>query len=385
MQDSIIIAVDPGNVNLKFSSSVNEEPSHIPNLIAEKVIPKKVKDQDYINRGVTSKGDLAKVYEDIMMTIIHNNQELGSFAIGTKAGVKAARGPGESKSNSNRIKNSVLAAMALSAINYEKPKDESYNVLFGTVLPINELKDENVHQAKEYIASFKGKYEFIIYTNFFKVRITLHLQESGFLGAEGVMSYLNVVTDSEGRLQDVFKEIHANKYILINDCGGGTFDLAIIKNNKPQKDLSDNLEEGITTPQSEIIGKLKEDGIKPPSTTMSLDQVIREAGGQWYVGRETIDLKPYIRASYNNFTDRIIGFTRSFISNIEDEEIKNNLVHFTTGGAMTQFGGRFKEAFSHDTEVIESNDPLYDNLLGTYKQLKIMQEEKLQKIQKKSS
>lgn len=176
-------------------------------------------------------------------------KENGTYAVGTMASRFSLADQSTSydkKGDSDQTLIIMLTAIAYHAAKNMSDKQIEYNCLLSTGLPISEAKKENAR------ANFKNKLkkgthlvEFVDSGR--KVKITF---EDVYVNTEGHAAMVNLTMDSTYKptRTDLLK-----KTVLIDDIGGTTTDLAVIRNGKIDTNFSTGLPTGINNTLDDII------------------------------------------------------------------------------------------------------------------------------------
>lgn len=250
MAKSRIGAVDVGNDALKANFGKLENELYIPNVIA----------QDMEDRPVIGIEELdEKEVLDNLHIRVHspaleeNNAVYRVGNLATKSGNSTELDPGGSKSEEDQTLVMLFTSIALDAVESGAFKPGKKDVIdanytLGTGLPLREVKEGKDVGYRSQLLGSVHQVEFLVTPKHQGKKVNIKFDEVKVY-PEGFAAYVNLIMDNE--LNVINKEL-IDKQILIQDIGGLSTDIAVIRNRNVDDDKAQGFNLGVSESLEEI-------------------------------------------------------------------------------------------------------------------------------------
>lgn len=246
MSNTRIAAVDVGNDSVKAIFGKMEAEFTIPNVIARDVADRPVIGIEELDNQNPLEGIHIRLHSP---TLQNNNVIYRVGHLATKSEDKAELDPGSSKSEEDQTVVMLLASLALDAAREENKMifkrtnnviDATY--ILGTGLPLREVKEGKDVGYRSRLLSSVHQVEFLVTPKYQGLKVNIKFEEVKVY-PEGFAAYINLVMDNH--LNIINKDL-IDKRILIQDIGGLSTDIAVIKNRKVDDDKAQGFNLGVS-------------------------------------------------------------------------------------------------------------------------------------------
>ncbi|MFK2825734.1 ParM/StbA family protein [Bacillus sp. B190/17] len=246
MANSRIAAIDVGNDSLKGIFGKLETDIHIPNVIARDVADRPIIGIEELDNQDPIDGIHIRVHSP---TLKENNAIYRVGHLATKSSNSAELDPGSSKSEEDQTLVMLFAALAIDAAREENKQifKRSNNVIeatyiLGTGLPLREVKEGKDVAYRSRLLSSVHQVEFLVTPKYQGIKVNIKFEEVKVY-PEGFAAFINLVMDNN--LNIINKDL-IDKRILIQDIGGLSTDVAVIKNRKVDDDKAQGFNLGVS-------------------------------------------------------------------------------------------------------------------------------------------
>jgi len=247
--NSRIAAVDVGNDALKANFGKLENELYIPNVVAA----------DSADRPVIGIEDLDEkdainnLHIRVHSPALEDNSavyRVGNLA--TKASNSTELDPGSSKSEEDQTLVMLFAAIALDAVEsgaFPVKNDLiEANYTLGTGLPIREVKEGKDVGYRSQLLGSVHQVEFLVTPKHQGKKVNIKFDEVKIY-PEGFAAYVNLIMDND--LKVINKDL-MDKQILIQDIGGLSTDIAVIRNRNVDDDKAQGFNLGVAEALEDI-------------------------------------------------------------------------------------------------------------------------------------
>lgn len=241
-----IAAVDVGNDSLKAIFGKMEAEVNIPNVIARDVVDRPVIGIEELDNQDPVDGIHVRLHSP---TLKYNNVIYRVGHLATKSTNSTELDPGSSKSEEDQTIVMLLTALALDAVREENKQifkrtnnvvDAAY--ILGTGLPLREVKEGKDVAYRSSLLSSVHQVEFLVTPKYQGIKVNIKFEEVKVY-PEGFAAYINLVMDNN--LNIINKDL-IDKKIIIQDIGGLSTDIAVIKNRKVDDDKAQGFNLGVS-------------------------------------------------------------------------------------------------------------------------------------------
>ncbi|WP_028784327.1 ParM/StbA family protein [Thalassobacillus devorans] len=332
MTNSRIAAVDVGNDAVKALFGKLDSDLYIPNVIA-----REVEDRPVIGiEDLDDKDPIDNIHIRVHSPALHENNAIyrvGNLA--TKSSNSTELDPGSSKAEEDQTLVMLFAALALDAVNEKTPEkgfktnngviDANYTL--GTGLPLREVKEGKDVGYRSQLLGSVHQVEFLVTPKYQGKKVNIKFDEVKVY-PEGFAAYINLVMDNH--LNIINKDL-IDKQILIQDIGGLSTDIAVIRN----RNVDDDKAQGFNLGVSESLEQIREEirskhGVELDSRRDVVDIITRKND------RNHIMVKGS-RTSVHDITDRILLELAKkeyrFLRNVWQKNSQSEICYFVGGGA----------------------------------------------------
>ncbi|WP_100013087.1 ParM/StbA family protein [Lentibacillus sediminis] len=329
MAKSRIAAVDVGNDALKANFGKLENDLYIPNVIA----------QDMEDRPVIGIEELdEKDVLDNLHIRVHspaleeNNAVYRVGNLATKSGNSTELDPGGSKSEEDQTLVMLFASIALDAVESGAFKPGKKDVIdanytLGTGLPLREVKEGKDVGYRSQLLGSVHQVEFLVTPKHQGKKVNIKFDEVKVY-PEGFAAYVNLIMDNE--LNVINKEL-IDKQILIQDIGGLSTDIAVIRNRNVDDDKAQGFNLGVSESLEEIREEIRtKHGVELDSRRDVVDIITRKND------RHHIMVKGS-RTNVHNITDHILLELAKkeyrYLRNVWQKNSQAEICYFVGGGS----------------------------------------------------
>jgi plasmid segregation protein ParM len=300
MTMSRIAAVDVGNDSIKAIFGELEYELNIPNIIARDTEDRPVIGIEELNSKDPLEGTHIKVHSPALK---ENNVIYRVGHLATKSNSASELDPGSSKSEEDQTLIMLFATLALDAVREGNtssfPRSKNVidaNYTLGTGLPLREVKEGKDAGYRSKLTGSVHQVEFLVTPRYQGLKVNIKFNEVKIY-PEGFAAYINLVMDNN--LKVINKDL-IDKRILIQDIGGLSTDIAVIRN----RTVDDDKAQGFNLGVSESLEAIREEirskhGIELDSRRDVVDIITRKNN------RNHIMVKGS-RTSVHDITDRIL-------------------------------------------------------------------------------
>ncbi|GAM15527.1 ParM/StbA family protein [Mesobacillus selenatarsenatis] len=331
MTKSRIAAVDVGNDSIKAIFGEFDNELNIPNIVA-----RDTEDRPVIGiEELDTKDPLDGIHIRVHSPALKDNNAIyrvGNLA--TKSDNATELDPGSSKSEEDQTLIMLFATLALDAVNEDNAKlfPKSKNVIdanytLGTGLPLREVKEGKDAGYRSKLVGSVHQVEFLVTPKYQGLKVNIKFDEVKVY-PEGFAAYINLVMDNS--LKIINKDL-IDRRILIQDIGGLSTDIAVIKN----RNVDDDKAQGFNLGVSEALEQIREEirskhGVELDSRTDVVEIITRKND------RNHIMVKGS-RTSVHDITDRILLELAKkqyrLLRNVWAKNSQTEICYFVGGGA----------------------------------------------------
>jgi len=327
MTKSRIAAIDVGNDSIKAIFGELEYELNIPNIVARDTEDRPVIGIEELDDKNPLDGIHVKVHSPALK---ENNVIYRVGNLATKSNNATELDPGSSKSEEDQTLVMLFTTLALDAVKGEFPTtknviDASYTL--GTGLPLREVKEGKDAGYRSKLVGSVHQVEFLVTPKYQGLKVNIKFNEVKVY-PEGFAAYINLVMDNN--LKIINKDL-IDKRILIQDIGGLSTDIAVIKN----RNVDDDKAQGFNLGVSESLEAIREEirskhGVELDSRRDVVEIITRKND------RNHIMVKGS-RTSVHDITDRILlDLAKKQYRLLRNVWLKNSqteICYFVGGGA----------------------------------------------------
>ncbi|OLS41301.1 ParM/StbA family protein [Bacillus sp. MRMR6] len=331
MTNTRIAAVDVGNDSIKAIFGEVDYELNIPNIVA-----RDTEDRPVIGiEELDSKNPLDGIHIKVHSPALKENNSIyrvGNLA--TKANNATELDPGSSKSEEDQTLIMLFTTLALDAVREENAKifprtknviDANYTL--GTGLPLREVKEGKDAGYRSKLVGSVHQVEFLITPKYQGIKVNLKFEEVKVY-PEGFAAYINLVMDND--LKIINKDL-IDRRILIQDIGGLSTDIAVIKNRNVDDDKAQGFNLGVSESLEMIREEIrKKHGVELDSRRDVVEIITKKND------RNHIMVKGS-RTSVHDITDRILLELAKkqyrLLRNVWAKNSQTEICYFVGGGA----------------------------------------------------
>jgi plasmid segregation protein ParM len=330
MSKSRIAAVDVGNDSIKAIFGELEYELNIPNIVARDTEDRPVIGIEELDNKNPLDGIHIKVHSPALK---ENNVIYRVGQLATKSNNATELDPGSSKSEEDQTLVMLFATLALDAVkeenlNFQRVKNVvDANYTLGTGLPLREIKEGKDAGYRSKLVGSVHQVEFLVTPKYQGLKVNIKFNEVKVY-PEGFAAYINLVMDND--LKIINKDL-IDKRIVIQDIGGLSTDIAVIKN----RNVDDDKAQGFNLGVSESLEAIREEirsrhGIELDSRLDVVDIITRKND------RNHIMVKGS-RTSVHDITDRVLLELAKkqyrLLRNVWQKNSQTEICYFVGGGA----------------------------------------------------
>ncbi|MEH7512026.1 ParM/StbA family protein [Gottfriedia acidiceleris] len=245
MVNARIAAIDVGNDSLKGIFGKMESEINIPNIIARDTEDRPIIGIEELDNQDPVDGIHIRVHSP---TLKENNTVYRVGNLATKSSNATELDPGSNKSEEDQTLIMLFAALALDAAREENKQivKNSNNVIeatyiLGTGLPLREVKEGKDVGYRSRLLGSVHQVEFLVTPRHQGLKVNIKFEDVKVY-PEGFAAFINLVMDSH--LNIINKDL-IDKKILIQDIGGLSTDIAVIRNRKVDDDKAQGFNLGV--------------------------------------------------------------------------------------------------------------------------------------------
>ncbi|MFZ3579266.1 hypothetical protein [Virgibacillus sp. DJP39] len=329
MTNSRIAAVDVGNDALKANFGKLENELYIPNVIA-----RDIEDRPVIGiEELDEKDPLDNIHIRVHSPALEENNavyRVGNLA--TKTNNSTELDPGSSKSEEDQTIVMLIASLALDAVSNSEFKTDKSNVInanytLGTGLPLREVKEGKDVGYRSQLLGSVHQVEFLITPKYQGKKVNIKFDEVKVY-PEGFAAYVNLIMDND---RNVINKDLIDKQILIQDIGGLSTDIAVIRNRNVDDDKAQGFNLGVAESLEEIREEIRtKHGVELDSRRDVVDIITRKND------RHHIMVKGS-RTNVHDITDRILLELAKkeyrYLRNVWAKNSQSEICYFVGGGS----------------------------------------------------
>ncbi|MED4311654.1 ParM/StbA family protein [Heyndrickxia coagulans] len=327
-----IAAVDVGNDSLKGIFGKMEYELNIPNVIARDIEDRPVIGIEELDSKDPLEGIHVKVHSPALK---ENNVIYRVGELATKSDNATELDPGSSKSEEDQTLVLLFTSLALDAVREENAKvfTRNQNVIdanytLGTGLPLREVKEGKDAGYRSQLLGSVHQVEFLVTPKYQGLKVNLKFDEIKVY-PEGFAAFINLVMDND--LNIINRDL-IDKRVLIQDIGGLSTDIAVIKN----RTVDDDRAQGFNLGVSEALEQIREEirvkyGVELDSRRDVVDIITKKHD------RNHIMVKGS-RTSVHDITDRILFDLAKkqyrLLRNVWQKNSQTEICYFVGGGSV---------------------------------------------------
>lgn len=332
MNTSRICAIDVGNDSVKALFGKLDYELNIPNVIAVSTEDRPVIGIEELN----DKDPIEGIHIRVHSPALNDNNiiyRVGSLA--TKSDNATELDPGSNKSEEDQTLVMLFATLALDAVREENTElfkknnniiDANYTL--GTGLPLREVKEGKDVGYRSQLLGSVHQVEFLVTPKYQGLKVNIKFEEVKIY-PEGFAAYINLIMDND--LNIINRDL-VDKSILIQDIGGLSTDVAVIKN----RNVDDDKAQGFNLGVSEALESIREEirlkhGVELDSRRDVVDIITRKNDRNHIMVNGS-------RTSVHDITDRILLDLAKkeyrHLRNVWQKNSQTEICYFVGGGAI---------------------------------------------------
>jgi plasmid segregation protein ParM len=332
MSISRITAIDVGNDCVKALFGKPAYELYIPNVMARDTEDRPIIGIEDLNEKDPLDGIHIRVHSPALKD---NNVIYRVGNLATKSDNATELDPGSSKSEEDQTLVMLFATIALDAAreheagHFKKVNNViDANYTLGTGLPIREVKEGKDVGYRSQLVSSVHQVEFLVTPKYQGLKVNIKFDQVKVY-PEGFAAYINLVMDND---LNIINRKLIDKSILIQDIGGLSTDVAVIKN----RNVDDDKAQGFNIGVSEALEAIREEirskhGVELDSRRDVVEIITRKND------RNHIMVKGS-RTSVHDITDRILLELAKkqyrHLRNVWQKNSQTEICYFVGGGAM---------------------------------------------------
>ncbi|UTE77687.1 MULTISPECIES: ParM/StbA family protein [unclassified Rossellomorea] len=244
MTNSRIAAIDVGNDSLKGIFGKLDAEVNIPNVIARDVEDRPIIGIEELDTQDPLDGIHIRVHSPALKD---NNAIYRVGNLATKSNNSTELDPGSSKSEEDQTLVMLFASIALDAARNGSDFKKNNNVVeanytLGTGLPLREVKEGKDVGYRSRLLGSVHQVEFLVTPRYQGMKVNIKFDEVKVY-PEGFAAFINLVMDNNSNI--INKDL-IDKRILIQDIGGLSTDIAVIKDRKVDDDKAQGFNLGVS-------------------------------------------------------------------------------------------------------------------------------------------
>ena len=328
---SRIAAVDVGNDSIKAIFGELDYELNIPNIVARDTEDRPVIGIEELDAKNPLEGIHIKVHSPALK---ENNAIYRVGHLATKMDNATELDPGSSKSEEDQTLVMLFTTLALDAVRSQNANvftrnknviDASYTL--GTGLPLREVKEGKDAGYRSRLVGSVHQVEFLVTPKYQGLKVNIKFEEVKIY-PEGFAAYINLLMDNQ--LKVINKDL-IDKRIIIQDIGGLSTDIAVIKN----RNVDDDKAQGFNLGVSESLEAIREEirskhGVELDSRRDVVEIITRKNDRNHIMVRGS-------RTSVHDITDRILLELAKkqyrLLRNVWLKNSQTEICYFVGGGA----------------------------------------------------
>ncbi|WHY00681.1 ParM/StbA family protein [Neobacillus sp. DY30] len=331
MNNTRIAAVDVGNDSIKAIFGEMEYELNIPNIIA-----RDTEDRPVIGiEELDDKNPLDGIHVRVHSPALKDNNAI--YRVGNLA-TKSPNGteldPGSSKSEEDQTLVLLFTTLALDAVkegnknNFRQTKNViDANYTLGTGLPLREVKEGKDAGYRSKLIGSVHQVEFLVTPKYQGLKVNIKFDEIKVY-PEGFAAFINLVMDNNSKI--INKDL-IDKRILIQDIGGLSTDIAVIKNRNVDDDKAQGFNLGVSESLEAIREEIrKKHGVELDSRRDVVEIITKKNDRNHIMVRGS-------RTSVHDITDRILLDLAKkqyrLLRNVWSKNSQTEICYFVGGGA----------------------------------------------------
>ncbi|WP_226675409.1 ParM/StbA family protein [Rossellomorea aquimaris] len=243
MTNSRIAAIDVGNDSLKGIFGKMDAEVNIPNVIARDIEDRPIIGIEELDTQDPLDGIHIRVHSPALKD---NNAIYRVGNLATKSNNSTELDPGSSKSEEDQTLVMLFASIALDAARNDLFKKNNNvieaNYTLGTGLPLREVKEGKDVGYRSRLLGSVHQVEFLVTPRYQGIKVNIKFDEVKVY-PEGFAAFINLVMDNNSNI--INKDL-IDKRILIQDIGGLSTDIAVIKDRKVDDDKAQGFNLGVS-------------------------------------------------------------------------------------------------------------------------------------------
>ncbi|MFJ7639676.1 hypothetical protein [Peribacillus sp. NPDC097225] len=384
--NSRIAAVDVGNDAIKAIFGKLESELYIPNVIAKDIEDRPVIGIEELDENNPLDGIHIRVHSPALQD---NNAIYRVGNLATKSDNPTELDLGSSKSEEDQTLIMLFAALALDAAkqgNNDRFKKVNNvveaNYTLGTGLPLREVKEGKDVGYRSKLVGSVHQVEFLITPKYQGLKVNIKFDEVKVY-PEGFAAYINLVMDND--LNIINREL-IDKRILIQDIGGLSTDIAVIKNRKVDDDKAQGFNLGVAEALESIREEIrKKHGVELDSRRDVVEIITKKNDRNHIMVRGS-------RTSVHDIVDRILGELAKkqyrHLRNVWKKNSQTEICYFVGGGSIVlkdylktlnqNFDGYNIDFFEDERESVWMMANAYYKLISDFKRRNSKEEQQSQ-------
>lgn len=327
-----IAAIDVGNDAVKAVFGKLDSELYIPNVIARDIEDRPIIGIEDLNEQDPLDGIHIRVHSPALQA---NNVIYRVGNLATKSDNPAELDPGSSKSEEDQTLVMLFATLALDAAqqaNIGTFKKMNFvveaNYSLGTGLPLREVKEGKDAGYRSKLLGSVHQVEFLITPKYQGLKVNIKFDEVKVY-PEGFAAYINLVMDNN--LTIINREL-IDKRIIIQDIGGLSTDIAVIKNRKVDDDKAQGYNLGVSEALEAIREEIrKKHGVELDSRSDVVEIITKKNDRNHIMVRGS-------RTSVHDIVDRILGELAKkqyrHLRNVWQKNSQTEIGYFVGGGSI---------------------------------------------------
>ncbi|MFD2215254.1 hypothetical protein [Metabacillus endolithicus] len=332
MSKTRITAVDVGNDCVKALFGKVDYELYIPNVIARDTEDRPVIGIEELNDKDPLDGIHVRVHSPALK---ENNAIYRVGNLATKSDNPSELDPGSTKSEEDQTLVMLFTSLALDAVREENSPifKKTNNVIdanytLGTGLPLREVKEGKDVGYRSQLLGSVHQVEFLVTPKYQGLKVNIKFDEVKVY-PEGFAAFINLVMDKD--LKIINRDL-IDKQILIQDIGGLSTDIAVIKNRNVDDDKAQGFNLGVSESLEAIREEIrKKHGVELDSRRDVVDIITRKND------RHHIMVKGS-RTNVHDITDRILLELAKkqyrHLRNVWQKNSQTEICYFVGGGAI---------------------------------------------------
>ncbi|WP_163539895.1 ParM/StbA family protein [Gracilibacillus sp. YIM 98692] len=332
MSDTRIAAVDVGNDSVKAIFGHEDYQLNIPNVIARDTEDRPVIGIEELNDQDPLEGIHIRVHSPALQ---ENNAIYRVGNLATKSDNATEIDQGTSKSEEDQTLIMLFATLALDAVRdsnqeiFKKANDViDANYTLGTGLPLREVKEGKDAGYRSRLLGSVHQIEFLVTPKYQGTKVNIKFDEMKIY-PEGFAAYINLVMDNN--LNIINRDL-VDKRILIQDIGGLSTDIAVIKNRKVDDDKAQGFNIGVSESLEAIREEIRTKYDVELDSRRDVVEIITKKHDRNHI------MVKGSRTSVHDITDRVLLELAKkqyrLLRNVWQKNSQTEICYFVGGGAL---------------------------------------------------